>query len=269
LEGDRHHGIDTVGGGQFMHLRFVHLKVKEGRFHELRTFYDQRVIPAMQETKGCLFASLMQPTDNEDEYVSMTLWTSRKRAEEYEASGLYDQLLDASDDFLAEASEWRVQLKGDPGHDVPRLQEPQVEEYPVEIAVEGSRVDESVSPHLFVRIVAMRIQAGRFEELRERYNEVVVPALLETPGCLAVFLVEGIRATSRALSVTVWDNEEKAVRYEMSGAFDKLVGELSEFFSGLYQWKLSLAPSREGDEVSGRDLDVSGYHVITGRRLRG
>jgi len=252
-----------------MHLRFVHLKVKEGRFHDLRRFYDERVIPAMQATKGCLFASLLQPTDNDDEFVSMTLWSSQGRAEAYERSGLYDQLLDDSDDFLAEASEWRVHLAGDPKGEVPRLQDPEVEEYPVEIAVEGQRVDETVSPHLYVRIVAVRVQAGRFDELRERYDKVVVPALLETPGCLAVFLVEGIKASSRALSVTVWDNEEKADRYEMSGAFDKLVAELSEFFSGLYQWKLSLGSLREEDEVSGRDLDVSGYRVITGRRLRG
>lgn len=251
-----------------MHLRFVHLKVKEGRFHDLRRFYDDRVIPAMQDTKGCLFASLMQPTDNDNEFMSMTMWTSRRRAEEYEASGLYDELLDDSDDFLAEASEWRVHLTGDPGHEVPRLQDPEVEEYPVEIAVEGTRIEDT-APHLFVRIVAVRVEAGRFDEFRERYNEAVVPALLETPGCLAVFLVEGIQASSRALSVTVWDNEEKAIRYEMSGAFDKLVSHLSEFFSGLYQWKLSLAPSRDSDEVTGRDLDVSGYRVITGRRLRG
>ncbi len=252
-----------------MHLRFVHLKVKEGRFQDLRQFYDDRVIPAMQETKGCLFASLLQPTDQDDEFMSMTLWTSQRRAEEYENSGLYDELLDESDDFLAEASEWRVHLTGDPGREVPRLQDPEVEGYPVGIAIEGTRVDATLSPHLFVRIVAVRVQSGRFEELRERYNEVVVPALLDTPGCLAVFLVEGIQANSRALSVTVWDNEEKAVRYEMSGAFDQLVSQLSEFFSGLYQWKLSLAPTADRDDVSGRDLDVAGYRVVTGRRLRG
>ncbi len=252
-----------------MHMRFVHLRVKEGRFHDLRHFYEERVIPAMQAAKGCVFVSLMQPIDNENEFLSVTMWTSRRRAEDYESSGLYDTLLDDSDDFLAEASEWRVHPTGDAVPEVPRLQEPEVEEGPVEIAVEGSRIDAAASPHLFVRIVAVRVQAGRFNELRERYNEVVVPALLETPGCRAVFLVEGIQATQRVLSVTVWDNEEKAVRYEISGAFDKLVSQLSEFFSGLYQWKLSLAQSREREEVSGRDLDVSGYRVITGRRLRG
>jgi heme-degrading monooxygenase HmoA len=252
-----------------MYLRFVRLKLKEGIFNAHQRFYESRIIPALQETKGCLFVSLMQPTEDADECVSMTLWSSQERAEDYEASGLYDQLLDEGDEFLAEASEWRVQLAGDPGHEVPRLQEPEVETYPVEIVAEKRRVEEITSSRLFVRIVAMRVEAGRFQELKERYDAEIVPALLETPGCLAVFLVEGVQAKSRALSVTVWDSEEKAVRYEMSGAFDKLVAKISGFFSGLYQWKLSLAPAREDEEISGNDLDVSGFHVVTGRRLRG
>lgn len=250
-----------------MYMRFVRLTIRDGRFADLREYYENRVIPALQDIRGCLFASLLQPTEGENECVSLTLWSSQKRAEEYESSGLYDELLDESDDFLAEASEWRVQLTGDPGGEGPRLQEPEVEAFPVEIAAESGEIDDSELPQLFLRIVAVRVDPGRFEELRERYNQEVVPALLATPGCLAVFLVEGISVHSRALSVTVWDSEEKAVRYEMSGSFDKLTTRLSEFFSGLYQWKLSLVPSAERDQVTGQDLDVSGYRIVTGRRL--
>ena len=108
-------------------MRFVRLTVKDGRFNDLRDFYESRVIPALQNTRGCLFVSLLQPTEGENECVSLTLWSSQKRVEEYENSGLYDELLDESDDFLAEASEWRVQLAGDHGGDGPRLQEPEVE----------------------------------------------------------------------------------------------------------------------------------------------
>jgi heme-degrading monooxygenase HmoA len=250
-----------------MYMRFVRLIVKEGRLNDFRKFYETRVIHALQETKGCLFASLLQPSGEDHECVSLTLWSSQKRAEEYEHSGLYDQLLDDSDEFLAEAAEWRAQLAGDPGGDFPRLQEPDVEAFPVEIVAESGEIDDTDLPHLFLRIVAVRVDPGRFGELREAYNSEVVPALLETPGCVAVFLVEGMSVHSRALSVTVWDSEEKAVRYEMSGAFDRLASKLSEYFSGLYQWKLSLVPSAERDEVTGQDLDVSGYRIVTGRRL--
>jgi len=53
----------------------------------------------------------------------------------------------------------------------------------------------------------------------------------------------------------------------MSGAFDQMIGRISEFFSGLYQWKLSLTPSREGSPISGQDVKVVGYRVVTGRRM--
>ncbi len=252
-----------------MYMRFVRLKVREGRLGGLRRFYDQRVIPALQETEGCLFSSLLQPTGESDECISLTLWSSAEHADEYERSGLYDQLLDESDEFLAEASEWRARLAGDREPTVRPLQDPQVEAYPVELAAEPSGIDPGSSPRLFLRIVAARVEAGRFEELKQRYDQEIKPVLLATPGCRSVFLVEGLKARSRALSVTVWDSEEDAIRYELSGKYDEMVAKVSEFFSGLYQWKLSLTPAREREGIRGRDLDVSGYRVVTGRSLQG
>ena len=80
--------------------------------------------------------------------------------------------------------------------EVPRLQEPDVEEGPVDIAIEGWRITRRHPPTSSSGSWRCRVDAGRINELRERYNEVVVPALLETPGCRAVFLVEGIQGPS-------------------------------------------------------------------------
>jgi heme-degrading monooxygenase HmoA len=251
-----------------MYMRFVHVTHKEGRFSDLRRFYDERVIPALQKTPGCVFASLLQPTGGTDESVSMTLWEDKESADEYEQSGLYDEFLDDSDDFLAESAEWRVRLTGDRGVPVSKLQDPPVEAYPVEVSAQRGDMEDLTSPRLYVRIVAMRVDPTRFAQYKERYDTEIVPVLLETQGCRAVFLVEGIRARSRVLSVTVWDSEEDAIRYELSGSYDELTKKVSEFFSGLYQWKLSLSPSREDAEVTGKDLDVRRYHVVTGRQLR-
>jgi heme-degrading monooxygenase HmoA len=194
--------------------------------------------------------------------------SSAEHAEQYERSGLYDQLLDESDEYLAEASEWRARLTGD-REPAPRpLQDPEVEVYPVELAAERSGIEPGSSSRLFLRIVAARVEAGRFEELKRRYDQEIKPVLLSTPGCRSVFLVEGLRARSRALSVTLWDSEEDAIRYELSGRYDELVAKVSEYFSGLYQWKLSLAPARDRTGVSGKDLDVSGYRVVTGHSLQ-
>ena len=251
-----------------MFMRFVNLKVKEGRQRDLARFYEDRVIPALQEAKGCLYASLLQPSDDDQECVSMTFWRSGEAAEAYETSGLYDELLDESDDFMAEVSEGRVQSSSESSGVFPALQDPEVEAYPVEVAAVGEVVD-AVGPHqFFVRIVSARVEAGRFEDLKKRFDEEIKPALMATKGCRAVFLVENVKRRSRALSVTLWDSEEDAIRHELSGAFDEMVAKVSEFFSGLYQWRLSLGTSQERSTVTGKDLKVRGFQVVTGRSLR-
>jgi len=249
-----------------MFMRFVHLKVTESTFWEVRNFYEEKVIPTLQATEGCLFASLLQPTVEMEECVSMTIWASQEYAEAYEASGVYDRLLDESDEAMAEGTEWRAELTGDRVSAPTPIYDPEVEGFPMEVAGGTAALEGNASRNLYLRIVAVRIDPVRFQELRQRYDRDLVPALLETPGCRAAFLVEGIKARTRALSVTVWDSEEDAVRYELSGRFDELVGKISEFFYGLYQWKLSLYSSGS-DRVSGSELEVSGYNIVTGRRL--
>lgn len=251
-----------------MYMRFVHLKVKEGRLWDLARFYEERIIPALQETEGCLFVSLLQATGEDDESISMTVWSSQEHAEAYEKSGLYDQFLDEGDEFLAEAAQWRVRLAGGSGGAVPPLQDPEVEAFPVEVAALSDRRDDFSSRRLFMRIVSARVKAGRLADFRERWDKEVKPQLLATQGCRAVFLVEGIKARPRILSVTVWDREEDAVRYEISGAFDENTARLKEFMSGLFQWNLQFPSAGEHAAAADRGLDVSSYQLVTGRRLR-
>ena len=252
-----------------MFMRFVNIRVREGKLRELARFYEDRVIPALDESGGCLYASLLQPSGDDRECISMTMWRSAEDAEAYEKSGLYDELLDDSDDFLAEVSEGKVESSTGSSGAFTALQDPEVEAYPVEVAGVGEVVD-AVGPHqFFVRIVSARVEAGKFEQLKQRFDEEIKPALMATKGCRAVFLVENVKRRSRALSVTVWDSEEDAIRHELSGSFDKMVARVSEYFSGLYQWKLSLDTAGERSAVTGKDLDVRGFQVVTGRNLQG
>lgn len=251
-----------------MFMRFVNLKVKEGRHQDLARFYEDRVIPALEAASGCLYASLLRPSNDDSECVSMTMWRSKDGAEAYENSGVYDELLDESDDFLAEVSEGRVRSSSEGSEPIPALQDPEIEAYPVEVAAVGEVVDAVGPQQFFVRIVSARVAAGKFDELKKRFDEVIKPALMATKGCRAVFLVENVKRRSRALSVTIWDSEEDAIRHELSGAFDEHVAKVSEFFSGLYQWRLSLGSTEERSSVSGKDLKVRGFKVVTGRSLR-
>lgn len=250
-----------------MFMRFVHLKVTKDTFWETRTFYEEKVIPTLQATEGCLFASLLQPTTEMEECVSMTIWGNQDHAEAYENSGVYDHLLDESDEALAGAPPSQTDPSG-ARTIAESLHDPKVEGFPVEDSGGRGILDGASSSRLYLRIVAVQVDVNRVDELRKRYENEIVPALQGILGCRAAFLVEGIKTRTRALSVTIWDSEEDAVRYELSGRFDEFVGRLSEFFSGLYQWKLSLSSSGS-DRVSGSELEVSGYNIVTGRRLEG
>lgn len=251
-----------------MFLRVVRAKVREGGLWPFREYYEASILPALARTEGCLFAALLRPAAGSEDSScdSLTLWESAAHADAYVDSGLYDELLDGADPFLTGVTEWKADLSRLQPGQRPPLPDPDVDTYPVEVAREAA--GEPSRPAMFLRIVDHRVEAARFAELKKVYEESVAPALLETPGCLAAYLVEGPRGKSQALSVTFWADEASAVRYESSGRFDALIALIQPFLSGIYQWRLSLAPAGEERGLRGTDLDVSGFHVITGRRLR-
>ena len=178
----------------------------------------------------------------------------------------YDRLLDESDEMLADAAGGKTGSPGEASQGSQPMYDPEVEGFPFELVGDPDVLDGGVRGHLFLRIVAARVEPDRFDALRERYETEIVPELLDTPGCRAAFIVQGIKARSRALSVTIWESEEAAVRYEISGKFEELTTRISDFFSGLYQWKLSLAAA-DPDKLARSEVEISGYHIVTGRRL--
>ena len=96
-----------------MFLRIVRLRVKEGQEAAFTSFYQERVIPAMAETDGCLYAGLLAPWRGEG-HQSLTIWDSAESAAAYEEKGLYHQLLKEAAPFLSERTEWRIRLATDP-----------------------------------------------------------------------------------------------------------------------------------------------------------
>ncbi len=118
-------------------------------------------------------------------------------------------------------------------------------------------------------MVAARLRLGAFDEFRAKFEEEVSPVLASTSGCLGSFLVAGADDQTRVLSVTMWAREEDAVRYSLSGEFDRLTIRLKDTFSDLYQWNVAVSgdpgvPSATG----GRPLDVEGYHLVVGRKVK-
>ena len=252
-----------------MHMRFVRLKIKEDKVWDAQKFYEDRVFPQLEQTDGCLFASLLQGTIHGGDYISMTIWTSAEAAEAYEHGGIFDRLLDESDELLQEAEEWVTDLPGAGDAVVFSGVEPEVEAWDVAGHADEQVLERAGEGRVFVRMVAIRLRQGAFDEFERRFEEEVRPTLAETSGCLGAFLVAGAGDPTRVLSVTMWTREEDAVRYRLSGEFERLTLRLKDTFSDLYQWSIALSgDSTSADTSSSRGLEVEGYQLVVGRKLK-
>lgn len=75
-----------------MFVRLTYNKVLPEHARLLRDIYNEEVIPAVRRHKGLIHIMLLQPTQKGDEFISVTEWESQRDAEEYERSGVYEQL---------------------------------------------------------------------------------------------------------------------------------------------------------------------------------
>ena len=251
-----------------MHMRFVRLKIKEEKVWDAQKFYEERVFPQLEQTDGCLFASLLQGTIHGGDYISMTVWTSAEAAGAYEHGGLFDRLLDESDELLQEAEEWVTDLPGAGDAVVFTGVDPEIETWDAAGDADEGVLERVGHGRVFVRMVAVRLRRGAFVEFERRFEEEVRPALAATPGYLGSFLVAGAGDQTRILSVTMWAREEDAIRYGLSGEFERLTLRLKDTFSDLYQWSVALSGDPESTPMStNRGLEVEGYQLVVGRKL--
>ncbi len=252
-----------------MYMRFLPLKVREDKLKELAQWYRSRVIPALRETGGCLSARLLQPALPSGECLSLTLWEGREALEEHEDSNLFDDMMNEAGAFLTPSGEWKAVLSDESGVglEVP-LKSPEAKAYEVVTSTGANDGGPASLPQLHVRIVSLLVREGQADELAERYRRTIIPKLLTFKGCLAAYLVEGVTRPNQALSVTLWERDEDAVRYELSGVFDDLTEHLRGTLSSLHIWRLSLDTTGAREDVVGGDLDVVRYGVIAGERFR-
>jgi heme-degrading monooxygenase HmoA len=246
-----------------MYLRLVRLRVHEGQAAAYARFYQERVIPALAATEGCLYAALLSPWRSEA-HQSLTLWSSPEHATAYERSGLYDELLAEGGPMLADRAEWRVRLARDPQETMPPdpPREPVSEGYSVATPEAAAALGEGDAGSGFVRIVVVRVTPESLADFVALYRDEVIPALERVNGCRGAFLAEGVHHPSEVLSITLWDREEDAVRYEMSREFERLAGRLAGTFTPVYGWQTRLG----GTQAPG-GLEVATYQVAKGRRL--
>jgi len=252
-----------------MFMRLFHLKAKSEKVGVLISFYDAIVIPELQKIDGCLFAGLLQSNTDITEGISLTLWDTKQHAENYEGSGLFEKLLGQAKPFLAESTEWKIQLSEDLELEYkPEDKEPELEHYTVTV---HERVKEDLfrqHSKMYVRIVSHILQKDKIEEFRNIFTDEILPVLRETKGCRYSYLIESMHQENEVISLSIWDRQEDAEAYEKSGEFDKLINKLRPTFSQFYQWKIALDKDTAKKVSTTDDLKVTHYSVVTGKNLR-
>jgi quinol monooxygenase YgiN len=244
-------------------MRFLQLKINQHFVDIFQEFYEDTVIPELQKLPGCHFAELIQSKPKTDEFISLTFWENLEAAENYDKSGVFKELLQKSQPYMAESSEWKLQLSDSLELEYkPVPEEPVLKEY--DVATQAEKPIQQ-NPGLHVRIVSVSIQEDKIDEFKRIYNEEILPALRKTKGCLYAFLTENLQIKNEFISITGWESKEDVDAYENGGQFALLVEKVRHTFSQVYQWKLSEISDESKKMITSEDLSVSYFHMVTGK----
>ena len=77
-----------------MFARLTYLSIQTEYLDEVKKIYNEEIIPVVKSQKGNIGIWLLEPTNSEDEFISLTEWISKADADAYESSGTYRTLVD-------------------------------------------------------------------------------------------------------------------------------------------------------------------------------
>lgn len=248
-----------------MYMRLVRIKAKIDVLTGFVSYYETKIIPTLERVNGCHYAGLMQSVLHPDQCLSLTMWNSWADAEAYEQGGVFASLLDESKPYFLESSEFQIRLSENLTLEyTPVPEEPVVSAMPV-IASNTRQLHTGAARWL--RTVALKIRPGKVEEFRQIYVDQVIPALRDVQGCRYIYLTEDPEKPDEVISITSWESEQDAKRYEQSGLFQKLLESQKDLLTDLYQWKREQEKDHVSRVATSEDLMVEQYTVLIGKDL--
>jgi len=85
---------------------------------------------------------------------------------------------------------------------------------------------------MYLRLTFFQVKPDSMDELRNLYNNEVIPAHKRHKGNRFVHLLERLDAPDEGISVTAWDDKAALDTYEDSGEYERLLDKFRNFFSG-------------------------------------
>lgn len=83
-----------------MFVRLTFCKFLPDRAKEAQKIFNQAIVPEVKKQKGNIGVFLLEPTEKNEDYISLTQWRTRADAEAYHNSGLYKQLVNKLDGYF-------------------------------------------------------------------------------------------------------------------------------------------------------------------------
>lgn len=77
-----------------MFARLTFIDILPEHQNDLRRIFNEEVIPVVKRQKGNIGIWLLEPTDMDGQYISLTEWISAADADNYDSSGTYSNLVD-------------------------------------------------------------------------------------------------------------------------------------------------------------------------------
>jgi quinol monooxygenase YgiN len=244
-------------------MRLVQVKIKPEVEPRVNEIYSEKVLSVLQNTLGCLYASLIKSESHPHEYISMTLWESKEHVDAYVESGVYKKVLQDLQPVLADSSEWKIQLSKDLTLEYAAVtEEPVVESYSIETASSERIALQEKSP-MHVRLLSLKIRMEKIPAFKETYKNTIVPALLKVPGCRYAFLSESMKEVNEFISFTIWNSAKDSENYENNGLFQELIEKTKPMMTELFQWKMQLGQNTKS--ATSEDIRVEHYSVVAGK----
>ncbi len=247
-----------------MYVRLLSLRLKPALVGKHQDFYQRQVLPALRAS-GCVFASLLHTPGRPGECVSFTVWKDLAGLRAYENDGQFAKLMRDSEQYLAESTEWRLELSEDltleprqvPNDPAPRC-------YAVQAAMGECDTLPADSQSACLRLVRGKFDPGSLETVRRLYEEEVIPTLQAVKGCRHACLLGSLDSADELVSLTIWDSEEDIRAYEASPSFHRLLRRAQPMLSAVCQWKVTLEQSHGLHAVTSEDIKIQSYAAVSG-----
>lgn len=96
-----------------LYVRIVSISIQKGKENEFKQIYTNTIIPELLSTRGCKYAYLTKSLKESNSFISVTIWDSKKDADEYENSGKFKELVDKVSHTFSQFYRWKMALEKD------------------------------------------------------------------------------------------------------------------------------------------------------------